>query len=271
LVIDDGSSDNTRQIVEQLASQDPRIQYHYQSNKGRSAARNLGIRLAKGRYITFLDSDDLYLPHKIEREVEALCATPQCGLVFCGYQPMDEDGNLVSSINSPDYDFANSVYPDILFFRGTIVTTPSVMVKRETLRKVGGFDESMHMCEDLDLWRRVSRKTHFYQIKDRLICVRYRTKEKLPLWEFLRGREKFYQKAFEEDPSILPVVYKDLYTEMYWQYCFIGLKQHMFIFSLYLFLKLFLINPKESFSLANFVLHKLMTKIRSKPGSVPQA
>jgi len=79
IVIDDGSTDETRAI---LAPHTGRIRYFYQENRGTAAARNAGVRQARGELIAFLDNDDIWLPEKLERQVQVMQGSPECGLVF---------------------------------------------------------------------------------------------------------------------------------------------------------------------------------------------
>ena len=83
IVVDDGSKDNTREVVAKF----PDVRYLYQNNAGVAAARNTGIRAAQGKYIALLDSDDIWEPHKLRRQVEILDRYPGVGLVFSNYRP----------------------------------------------------------------------------------------------------------------------------------------------------------------------------------------
>ena len=90
LVVDDGSTDDTAQVIESMA--DPRLRYLPQANAGRSVARNRGMEMAQGEFIAFLDDDDLYLPHKLQAQVAFLDGHPDVDLVASGVQVIDESG-----------------------------------------------------------------------------------------------------------------------------------------------------------------------------------
>ena len=97
VVVDDGSTDNTSEIVQDLAADDPRIRLTHQPNRGAAAARNIGIEAATGEFITFLDGDDLYDPGKLSRQLEVMAEYPAVGLVFhdlCRFEsdPADRAG-----------------------------------------------------------------------------------------------------------------------------------------------------------------------------------
>lgn len=155
IVIDDGSSDETEKVVGGFS--DPRVVYLKQVNLGRSRARNSGFLLARGRYIAFLDSDDLYLPEKLAIQVAYLDRHPDVGMVYTSAFCIDYAGealrdNYVASVSG-------RIYKSIAFFRPVTITLPTVMARRELFDEVGVFDEEMHRFEDTDMWRRISKAT----------------------------------------------------------------------------------------------------------------
>ena len=95
LVIDDGSTDGTRALVEERYGMDPRVKYTYQPNRGVAAARNEGLRQAQGEFIAFLDSDDVWLPGKLRLQLECLDAVPEAGMVWTDMEAVDLDHRLV--------------------------------------------------------------------------------------------------------------------------------------------------------------------------------
>ena len=96
IVVDDGSTDNTRKTVENYIRKYPhKIKYFYQENKGPSAARNKGIKEARGNYIAFLDSDDLWLPDKLEKQISLFMKDVSLKLTYCGGYYEDEEGSVI--------------------------------------------------------------------------------------------------------------------------------------------------------------------------------
>ena len=91
IVVDDGSQDNTRDVLADYS--DPRIRYIYQENRKLPGARNTGIRAGTGEYVAFLDSDDLFTPGKLERQVAVLDRSPDVGLVASGWTEVDAQRN----------------------------------------------------------------------------------------------------------------------------------------------------------------------------------
>lgn len=157
IIIDDGSSDETQQVISQI--KDSRLIYHYQDNGGRSKARNYALTIAKGKYITFLDSDDLYMADKLKIQVNYLDSHPDIYMVYTSAHCIDEDGNL--AMHNYIADVGGWIYSKIAFLIPITITLPTVMVRREVFDKVGNFDENLHRFEDVDMWRRISK---LYQI-----------------------------------------------------------------------------------------------------------
>ncbi|MBY2909010.1 glycosyltransferase family 2 protein [Rhizobium leguminosarum] len=155
IVIDDGSTDETGEIVGGF--EDSRLIFIQQENAGRSAARNRAIAMARGKYIAFLDSDDTYLRDKLERQVDFMERHPGIGMMYTSAKCIDADGNI---LKNHIYVAAASgqIYRQVAFFRPVTITLPTVMLRREVLDTVGGFDEKMERFEDTDLWRRISKR-----------------------------------------------------------------------------------------------------------------
>lgn len=155
IVVDDGSSDGSAALIQSFS--DARIIFLWQENKGRSFARNRALALARGRYIAFLDSDDLYLPGKLATQVKYMDAHPSVGMIYTSAYCIDAFGNPLDK--SYEASASGHIYSSIAFFRPVTITLPTVMVRRELFAKTGGFDELMHRFEDTDMWRRLSKIT----------------------------------------------------------------------------------------------------------------
>ena len=151
IVIDDGSADDTLAIALEGAA--PGLQVFSQPNKGVSAARNLAIAVSSGELIAFLDADDKWLPDKIADQVEVYQADPSVGLIHCGYAFVDQDGTAL-----PDWPRRSRLdQGDVLleFICDFFLITSGVMVPRTVLERVGGFDESLKVGEDNELFLRI--------------------------------------------------------------------------------------------------------------------
>jgi len=174
IVIDDGSTDQTDQVMSTYAN---RVVFIRQANHGPSAARNRGIAEAQGKYLAFLDSDDLYLPDKISLQVSFLEAHPEIDLVYSdGVRfkiskgkkttlPLSTTGEVIIVRSAPDQ------YVFHLMTRN-IFPIHAPLVKRESIVKVNGFDEMLTACEDWDLWFRIAEQYHFTFVDGEVVNYR---------------------------------------------------------------------------------------------------
>jgi glycosyltransferase involved in cell wall biosynthesis len=153
IVVDDGSTDGTEQAVRGFA--DRRITYiRHDQNRGPGAARNTGIRYAQGDYVAFLDSDDEWLPEKLQKELEVFRnSDPAVGLVYTGEMILDETGRVLKTCMATKSGWAYDALLDWDF----IGSCSRVTVKKQVLDSVVGFDETFLNCEDYDLWLRVAK------------------------------------------------------------------------------------------------------------------
>ncbi len=166
IVVDDGSTDNSGEVAAAFGDQ---IRYIYQTNAGLSAARNTGLRAAKGELIGVLDADDMYEPNFLETLVTALQADPQADGVYCGYQFVDEANNPLPQIENRPVSPAD-LYPALL--DGNFFVPESVFLRRRVYDAVGFFDESLRACEDWDVWLRAAKQ--FRLIHSPHILTRHR-------------------------------------------------------------------------------------------------
>lgn len=151
VVVDDGSTDNTAAVVKQFT--DPRIHYIYQANQKLPAARNNGVAEARGEYLAFLDSDDLFLPDKLAMQARYLDEQPAVGLVASGYQFIDEAGQLLQESRS--WIGRPAITLESILFGG-LAPVHAMLLRRDWFDRVGGFDEQFAYCEDMDLWYRLA-------------------------------------------------------------------------------------------------------------------
>jgi tetratricopeptide (TPR) repeat protein len=152
IVVDDGSTDDSGEVA---AGFGDKIRYIYQTNAGLSAARNTGLRAAKGSLIGVLDADDMYEPNSVETLVAALQADPEADGVYCGYQFVDETNNLLPQIENRPVPSAD-LYTVLL--DGNFFVPESIFLRRRVYDDVGFFDETLRACEDWDVWLRAAKK-----------------------------------------------------------------------------------------------------------------
>ena len=165
IVIDDGSTDNTIPILDTYRD---RIVVLYQENKGVSAARNRGIAAASGQFIAFLDSDDIWLQKKLARQIDFFKSNPDALICQTGeiwirngvrVNPKHHHKKLSGRIFEPSLSLC-------------LVTPSAVMMKRGLFETVGLFDEELPVCEDYDLWLRISRWCPIYLVDIPLVKKR---------------------------------------------------------------------------------------------------
>lgn len=167
IVVDDGSTDGTAEI---LRGYGDALRVVSQANGGMSRARNAGIRLARGRYVAFLDADDRWLPAKLERQVALLDARPE--LAFCAATATLEDpGGKVLGAWACQGDGTASVAE--VFAAHALVAggASSVLARRDLVQTLGGFDETLFGAEDTDLWIRLAARGGFACIAEALVVV----------------------------------------------------------------------------------------------------
>lgn len=156
IVVDDGSTDQTRQVVARLAQDEPRIRYVYQANRGVSHARASGSRLARGAYLAFLDDDDLFLPSKLACQAAFLDAHPKVALVY-SYVDWIRLSTGAYLQTSPSKS-CPPVYSFLELVRGNVMAAHSVLVRARCVEAVGGFRDTRLGCDDYDMWLRISRR-----------------------------------------------------------------------------------------------------------------
>ncbi len=159
VVVDDGSTDGTEQMLKKSGYP---VCYHWQKNSGDASARNKLIELANGRYITFIDSDDLLISDALERMVEAVKQEPDDVVVYGSYIGIDEHGNETKKSRRKLY--SGNVTKHL--FRDIFIHSCGSMFPRHILDNIGGFDTSLRVCSDYDLWLRLSLKCRFIALSE---------------------------------------------------------------------------------------------------------
>jgi len=178
IVIDDGSSDGTRELLERLAqagdASAPRLQVIHQERRGVSAARNAGLRRSDKPYVAFLDADDRWHPELLERLVDLLERREELDLAFPCYRYIDASGDPVGVESRPlreRYDFEDLVVDN------PIHSATGVVGRRRVLLEAGGFDEALASTVDLDLWLRVAARRRGNVACVRRVLADYRRRE----------------------------------------------------------------------------------------------
>ena len=156
IVVDDGSTDNTRDVV--AAFRDARIRYVHQENRGAPAALNAGIRLGRGAYVAFLGADDRWLAEKLALQVAQLDSLPlEVGLVYSDLHLLNlEDDTILGRFLGGREPPRGRVLSQLVRTEGSFLHPCAALIRREVFDKVGVFDEGLKTHEDWDLWIRIA-------------------------------------------------------------------------------------------------------------------
>ena len=167
IVSDDGSTRETIQTMRGIASGDRRVLFiENADNAGPFTRRNQAMARAKGEFIAFVDADDLIFPSKFRKQVKRMAADPDLGLCHHELLWVDEAGEPIRRLNVGARDYDGDVFLEMIERNG--VSTSSVMVRREAIAAVGGFDEAFRYRGDWEMWTRIARKFAFSYIDESL-------------------------------------------------------------------------------------------------------
>ncbi len=196
IVVDDGSTDDTQNVVSKMACSE--LKYFFQQNQGVSAARNRGIEAASSQLVAFLDADDYYLPYKVEQQIAVFEANPVLGLVQSGWQRVDEAGAPVAEV-TPWKSVPELTVENWLRFKPVLPS--ALMVRREWLLKVGGFDPQLKAAEDVDLVSRLALQgCHCAWLEQVAVSYRQRTNSAMgdaliQAQDLARFLDKFFRQS----------------------------------------------------------------------------
>lgn len=228
IVVDDGSTDGTAEAIHSIISQSslgrekrPEIHYLFQQNMGPSRARNEGLKAAKGDWIAFLDSDDLWLPEKIELQLRAVEQfNDQCGVCICDARLVDKSTNL----DTTAFLLAGNTYeePTGIIPQATVGLVRSIggmwiqtaVVRGDLAKQVGGFDGDLRFAEDQDFLFRLSVVTNFCYVNVPLAVIDRARAATDPnvgarAWDGVEFRLKAKQQMYEKwllDTNLPPTV-----------------------------------------------------------------
>lgn len=169
LVIDNGSTDHTKDIVQKYMENDSRVNYFWQENSGSPAgSRNTGIKNAKGEWIAFLDSDDYWYPQKLEEVSKVIDTFSKDFIAVSHYEDKEIDGIKVAILEHGK-NLSDSPYNELLF-KGNSLSTSAMTVKKDKLIDVGLFDRRKDYfgVEDYDMWMKLSKIGKFTYMKKSL-------------------------------------------------------------------------------------------------------
>lgn len=164
ILIDDGSEDETKEVVEPYRD---KIRYIPRENGGQASARNLGVEESRGDWVAFLDADDWWAPEKIEKQVEALQSDRDAIGCYTGLWHVLVDGKMFPS----EPISGDRLWPTLRFKNP--IATSAVMVSRELFLEMKGFDASLKAAEDWDLWARMTLHRRMVSVPEPLVYYRF--------------------------------------------------------------------------------------------------
>jgi len=186
LIVDDGSEDGTCEALGRYAG---KTGYLYLRHGGVSRARNIGSRICRGDFVAFLDSDDLWQPAKLQRQMEYMRAHPDCRI--CYTDEIWIRRGVRANQGKKHRKYSGWIFEQCLPL--CIISPSSALIRRDLLEKSGGFDESMPVCEDYDLWLRIAAGNPVAFLPEPLIVKRGGHDDQLSRSEW--GIDRFRVKA----------------------------------------------------------------------------
>ncbi|HNU10254.1 MAG TPA: glycosyltransferase family A protein [Rubrivivax sp.] len=212
IVVNDGSTDDTLAV---LRSYDGAIRIVDQRNSGLSSARNAGIRAATGEFVAFLDADDWWLPSKLARQVDLLHARPDVGFVSTAARVEDPQGQFLNAW--PCTECSGPFLPWLFGANGDVAGSGSaVMARRGLFEQVGGFDETLHSLEDVDMWMRLAAVTGYACVSEPLAVILKRPGSMSRNLDVMRASA---QRVMRKNRQLLPPSYRG----NYWRSCMAGI------------------------------------------------
>jgi glycosyltransferase involved in cell wall biosynthesis len=174
IIIDDGSTDQSKEIILQFCQKDQRIRLiENEVNIGLAASLNKGIQAAKSSFITRMDADDWAMPSRIEIQYQYMKDHQHIDILGTAMVQINKEGKEVGIISLPEN------HKDIVqrIFKKPLVYHPTIMIKKEIYARYGYYDESLRWAEDADLWYRIYDRVQFHNLPD--VLLRYSIKERL--------------------------------------------------------------------------------------------
>lgn len=265
IIVDDCSTDNTKEVIGSL--DDGRIKYiQHTYNNGANAARNTGIKAAKGDYIAFQDSDDEWMPEKLSKQVKIFDDSDDknLGIVYTAFWKIEE--TIKKYIPSKDILKTSGDLHDTLL--GTnFISTQSLLIKKECLLNVGMFDEKLPRLQDWELLLRLSKHYHFYLVDEPLVNVYYTegsisTNQKKLTDTLILILEKHYDD-FAKDKKVLASYYCYISQQFYlasdkketYYYCLKALKLDSLKLKLWFILMSFLLGKSLHAKIKAIFIH----------------
>ncbi len=204
IVVDDGSVDGSRSILETLCRKDGRVRLIFQENKGPGPARNAGLRAAIGEFIAFLDSDDWWSPQCLEK-LHAALLRDNASIAYCGWQNVGLPGGMSDPYIPPEYGPNDKIG---YFLWDCPWPIHAALSRREAIFEVGGYNEKWSSCMDYDLWLRAGSRSTLVRVPEVLAFYRHHSGDQITK-NILRSARNSYllKKEFlENNPDVVRIL-----------------------------------------------------------------
>jgi len=217
IVVDDCSRDHSRTVIARYVGSDPRVQViRHRSNLGASRSRNDGMKLARGEFVAFCDADDVWLPTKLERQIEALRNHPECDVAYCDAKIIDETGIETGELFSNRFPVPGNGSGKLFTELCTrnFINMQTAILRRDCISETGCFDENIQFVEDWCFWLDVSRGRVFHYSNE--VLASYREHRKSTALVQRRGYKRNRLKAFHRTLRLYPWIPPQLKSDIYY-------------------------------------------------------
>ncbi len=216
LIIDDGSTDDTANVVQPYLERDSRFRLLQKPNGGLSSARNYGICHARAEYIALLDGDDIYHPDKLASHVARLDNFPKVGVVYSASRAIRDNGHSTFVYLSGKPVKSNQLLA--LLCKNFVGHGSNAVFRRCLVDEIGEFDQGLCSSEDIDFWLRVAATQNWQFYREKPILCYYRVRPSglsFNVAQMQHCNEKVIQKAYKKSPELLEPMLPTAYAYMY--------------------------------------------------------
>jgi glycosyltransferase involved in cell wall biosynthesis len=211
VIINDGSQDSTLEVVSRISA--PLLKVFSYPNAGVSVSRNRGISQAAGDYVSFLDADDLWTPDKLETQLKALQANPKAAVAYSWTDWIDETGQFLRS--GGHITVNGDVYAKLLL-RDFVESGSNPLIRRQALTEVGGFDASLNLAADWDMWLRLAARYEFVAVPSSQILYRVSPNSMSSnVWKMEAESLQIIERAFAVAPESLQHLKREVLGSRY--------------------------------------------------------
>ncbi|MGO4389223.1 glycosyltransferase family 2 protein [Microvirga sp. 2YAF29] len=206
VVVDDGSTDDSWDVLDSLRPRDHRIELLRENRRGPSYCRNRGIECTESEWIAILDGDDIWLPTKIEQQWNKIQEVPDLGLIYTGYSIFKNLEQGATRAKVRNLERSSDTQSDYFRYDGPVIPS-TVMVRRREFNHVGGFDADVRIFEDTEFFARIAGVAKFGFIAESLVLKRVHSGAITASWASLMAHHAYVAfRICERSPRLLPLI-----------------------------------------------------------------